>query len=79
METPQVIICKRRIVQRMAGREPALRPVVQWIVIEARTASQHEDAGLYMGLSNECWYMINGDAPEARQVNWSGGLTSFAI
>lgn len=54
MKTLQVIVRKRRIVQRMVGGEPALRPVVQWIVVEARTAGQREDAGLYMGLSDEC-------------------------
>lgn len=54
MKALEVIVRKRHIVQRMAGGEPALRPVVQWIVVEARTARRREDAGLYMGLSDEC-------------------------
>lgn len=54
MKGLQVIVRKRRIIQRMAGAEPALRPVAQWIVEEARTSGQREDAGLYMGLSDEC-------------------------
>lgn len=54
MKGLQVIVCKRRIIQRMAGREPTLRPVVQWIMEETRTTGQREDARLYMGLSNKC-------------------------
>jgi len=50
MKALPIIVYKRRIIQRMVGGEPALRPVVQWIVEEARTAAQREDAGLYMGL-----------------------------
>ena len=38
MKSLQVIVLKRHVVQRMAGRQPALRAVVQWIVVEARTA-----------------------------------------
>lgn len=54
MKALQLTVRKRRSVWRMAGGEPALRPVVQWIVVKARTAGQREDAGLYMGLSDEC-------------------------
>ena len=53
MKALQVIVRKRHIVQRMVGGEPALWPIVQWIVVEARTTSKCEDAGLYMGLSDE--------------------------
>lgn len=56
------------------GGEPALRPIVQWIAVEARTAGQREDTGLDMGLSDKCWHLINGDATEVRQVNGSETL-----
>lgn len=52
MEALSIIVCKRRLKLRMVGREPALWPVVQWIVEEAWTATQCEDACLYMGLSD---------------------------
>jgi len=42
MKALPIIVCERRIIERMVGREPALRP------------AQREDAGLYMGLSDAC-------------------------
>lgn len=74
MKALPIIVHKRRIIQRMVGGEPALWPVVQWIVEEARTAGQRENAGLYMGLSDACKHWINGDAAEVRQVNETGSL-----
>ena len=53
----------------MAGGEPALRPVIQWIVIETLAAGQREDTGLDMGLSNVCQHLLNGDAAGIRQGN----------
>ena len=53
----------------MAGGEPALRAVMQWIVVETRTAAQRIDVDLYMGLSDICYHLIDGDATEASQVN----------
>ena len=54
MKALPIIVRKCRIKQRVVGGEPALRPVVQWIVVEARTAGQRENAGLYMSLSDVC-------------------------
>lgn len=51
MKALEVIVRKRRIVQRMIEGEPALRPIVQWITVEARTAGQRKDTGLDMDLS----------------------------
>ena len=42
---------------------------MQWIVVETRTAGQRKDAGLYVGLSDERYHLINGDATEVSQVN----------
>ena len=50
MKSLQLILLKRNVVQRMAPGQPALRAVVQWIVVEARTAGERKDAGLYVGL-----------------------------
>ena len=52
MKGLEVIVRKRGIIPRMARGEPARRPVVQWVVVEAWTAGEGEDAGLYMGLSD---------------------------
>ena len=46
----------------MAGGEPPLRPVMQRIVVETRTVGWRKDAGLYVGLSDECHQSMNGEA-----------------
>lgn len=49
----QVVISKGCIVEWMIGGKPALRPIVEWIVVEARTTGERKDASLNMGLSDK--------------------------